>query len=155
MVGAMVLQVSNITRICEVLFAENEVGFVASLEFQILQNWLTIEVIIFLAGMFANSAFLFIRGFVKEKIDLSVQNMKVDHKSDYLESKQMMMMIVITFVVPCFYLTWIRRHIQPHFPDDKAEQILEWQLPCALFQGISVLFLFFISFRSSPWPENR
>lgn len=129
MVAAMVFQVTNITRICEILFIEDENDYLASIEFQIFQNWLQVEVIIFVAVMFANSAFLFMRGFFKEKMNISVPNMKVDHKSDYLESRQIMMSIVVTFIVPLFYLTWIRRHTGEgtHFPDDTASKILVWQ----------------------------
>ena len=83
--------------------------------------------------------------------------MKVDRKSDYLESKQIMMSIVVTFIVPLFFLTWIKRHTGEgtHFPDDTAPQLLVWQIPCAVFQGISVIVLSFVSFRGSPWPANK
>lgn len=108
MVSAMVIQVVNITRVCELLFTENENTFEASDSFNEFKNWLEIEVIVFIGGVAANSFFLFVRGFVKDKIDLSVANMQLDHKSDYLEGRLILMSIVITFLTPVFYLTFIR-----------------------------------------------
>jgi len=134
-------------------------SFEASDSFNEFKNWLVIEVIVFIGGVFANSFFLFVRGFIKDKIDISIPNMQVDHKSDYLEGRLILMSIVITFITPVLYLSFIKRkadeNVELHGLTDPTVDIVAWQLPCVWFQAVSVFLLVFVSFRFSPWPNNK
>jgi len=114
---------------------------------------------VFIGGVFANSFFLFVRGFIKDKIDISIENMQLDHKSDYLEGRLILMSIVITFITPVLYLSFIKRkadeNVELHGLTDPTVDIVAWQLPCVWFQAVSVFLLVFVSFRFSPWPNNK
>jgi magnesium-transporting ATPase (P-type) len=85
--------------------------------------------------------------------------MQVDHKSDYLEGRLILMSIVITFITPVLYLSFIKRkadeNVELHGLTDPTVDIVAWQLPCVWFQAVSVFLLVFVSFRFSPWPNNK
>jgi len=107
-IAAMVSLIFNVTKICEYLILEQSTGIDMSTQYDQFKYWLFIEIIVFASSICSNCIYLLIRSFFIQKITLSINNLKDNINTDFLEAQVFMLSIFLTFIVPVAVLTFIK-----------------------------------------------
>lgn len=145
---AMMTQIISLILICQNLFLTDKSADQDNLtpQFEEFIGWLTIELWNIIGIIASNSVFLFFRSIFAQRSHLSVSVMAKHENTDFLEGQQVLTTLYNSLMAPIF----INIAIRLKFPNESTGYwILDYQLPFAVFQAVTSLYLIFASFHTA------
>lgn len=146
---AAICQCFTLIWVAQVLFVDDKLvedTLNETKEFQTYTNWLVVELWALIAVFGSNSAFLFIRSQVSQKLTLDIEELYTTEDTDFLQSQQSLMSIINTLMTPVFILYGMKYNLTA---DMLGYSYLNFELYIASVQAFSVFYLIFVNFHDS------